>query len=75
MGACAALARRAQSCACAASLTPSARVTTQAVEPQLKVDNVDKGLMGFAPVIGVAALAVLSVPLLPVLFASNPDQA
>ena len=47
----------------------------QAVEPSMKVDKQDKGLLAFAPVIGVAALAVLAVPLLPVLFAANPDQA
>lgn len=40
----------------------------------MKVDKGDKGLLAFAPVVGVAALAVLSVPLLPVLFAANPDQ-
>merc|ERR1719460_1720673 len=46
-----------------------------AVEPTMKVDQADKGLLAFAPVVGVAALAVLSVPLLPLLFAANPDQA
>jgi len=46
-----------------------------AVEPSMKVENTDKGVLSFAPVIGVAALAVLSVPLLPLLFAANPDQA
>jgi len=46
-----------------------------AVEPSMKVDQQDKGLLAFAPVVGVAALAVLSVPLLPLLFAANPDQA
>lgn len=40
----------------------------------MKVDKGDKGLLAFAPVVGVAALAVLAVPLLPVLFAANPDQ-
>jgi len=46
-----------------------------AVEPTMKVDSVDKGLMAYAPVAGVALLAVLTVPLLPLLFAANPDQA
>jgi len=48
-----------------------------AVEPAMKVDNEssDKGLLAFAPVAGVAALALLAIPLLPVLFAANPDQA
>lgn len=41
----------------------------------MKVDQADKGLLAYAPVVGVAALAVLSVPLLPLLFAANPDQA
>ena len=43
----------------------------------MKVDNEssDKGLLAFAPVAGVAALALLAIPLLPVLFAANPDQA
>ena len=40
----------------------------------MKVEKGDKGLLAFAPVVGVAALAVLAVPLLPVLFAANPDQ-
>ena len=35
----------------------------------------DKGLMTYAPVAGVALLAVALVPLLPLLFAANPDQA
>uniref|UniRef100_A0A7S0L765 Uncharacterized protein n=1 Tax=Coccolithus braarudii TaxID=221442 RepID=A0A7S0L765_9EUKA len=46
-----------------------------AVEPSMKVEGQDKGIMAFAPVVGVAALAVLCVPLLPLLFAANPDQA
>merc|ERR1719247_2582455 len=46
-----------------------------AVEPTMNVEKVDKGLLAFAPIIGVAGLAVLSVPLLPILFAANPDQA
>ena len=41
----------------------------------MKVDKADKGLLVFAPVVGVAALAFLSIPLLPALFAANPDQA
>jgi len=47
----------------------------QAVEPAMKVEGQDKGVMAYAPVVGVAALAVLAVPLLPLLFAANPDQA
>lgn len=35
----------------------------------------DKGLLKFAPVVGAAALALIAVPLLPLLFAANPDQA
>ena len=48
-----------------------------AVEPAMQVDksNDDKGIMAFAPVAGVAALALLTIPLLPLLFAANPDQA
>lgn len=41
----------------------------------MKTDSDEKGLMAFAPVAGVAALALLAIPLLPVLFAANPDQA
>ena len=40
----------------------------------MKVEKTDKGVMQFAPIIGVAVLAVASVPLLPLLFAANPDQ-
>lgn len=41
-----------------------------AVEPRMKVDNSNenKGIMAFAPVIGVAALSALLIPLLPVPF-------
>lgn len=48
-----------------------------AVEPKMEVEGAGtkKGLMAYAPVIGVAGLAVLAVPLLPLLFAANPDQA
>merc|ERR1712222_190022 len=46
-----------------------------AVEPSMKVEGEDKGLMAYAPVAGVALLALLAVPLLPLLFATNPDQA
>ena len=46
----------------------------QAVEPTEKVQQDSKGIMQFAPVIGVAALALISIPLLPVLFSANPDQ-
>merc|ERR1719223_653007 len=45
-----------------------------AVEPSMKVENEDKGLKAFAPVAGIAALCVLAVPLLPLLFGANPDQ-
>merc|ERR1719198_2010937 len=45
-----------------------------AVEPSMKVDKKDKGMMVYAPVVGVAALALLAIPLLPALFAANPDQ-
>jgi len=47
-----------------------------AVEPAMQVDKAgDKGLLAFAPVAGVALLALLAIPLLPTLFAANPDQA
>jgi hypothetical protein len=48
-----------------------------AVEPTMKVDSTSqsKGLVAFAPVIGIAGLIVLLIPLLPILFAANPDQA
>jgi len=46
-----------------------------AVEPSMKVEKTDKGILAFAPIFGVAALAALSFPLLPLLFAANPDQA
>jgi hypothetical protein len=47
-----------------------------AVEPSMQVQKgANTGLQPFKWVIGVAALLVLSIPLLPVLFASNPDQA
>jgi len=46
-----------------------------AVEPTMKVEKEDKGVMAFAPVALVAVSAVLLVPLLPLLFGANPDQA
>jgi hypothetical protein len=47
-----------------------------AVEPAMQTERPsDKGLLKFAPVVLIAAVAFLSVPLLPVLFAANPDQA
>merc|ERR1719238_1776679 len=46
-----------------------------AVEPAMNVEKTDKGIMAFAPVAGIALLAVVAVPLLPLLFAANPDQA
>ena len=55
-------------------LASRARFVSQAVEPSMKVDKKDKGILAFAPVAGVAALALLSIPLLPTLFAANPDQ-
>ena len=45
-----------------------------AVEPSMKVDKEDKGLLAFAPVALVAVAAVAVVPLLPLLFGANPDQ-
>ena len=45
-----------------------------AVEPSMKVEKTDKGIMSFAPVALVALTAVACVPLLPLLFAANPDQ-
>ena len=47
----------------------------QAVEPTMKVEKEDKGLLAFAPVALVAVAAALAVPLLPLLFGANPDQA
>jgi hypothetical protein len=50
----------------------------QAVEPAMKVDqeSESKGIMGqYGPVIAVAGSALLLVPLLPLLFGANPDQA
>ena len=50
----------------------------QAVEPAMKVDqeSESKGIMGqYGPVIAVAGGALLLVPLLPLLFGANPDQA
>ena len=47
----------------------------QAVEPTMKVEKEDKGLLAFAPVALVAVGAALAVPLLPLLFGANPDQA
>lgn len=47
---------------------------TQAVEPTVKVDKEDKGIMAFAPVAAVALACIACVPLLPLLFGSNPDQ-
>merc|ERR1719491_2750990 len=45
-----------------------------AVEPTMKVEKEDKGLLAFAPVALVAVGAALAVPLLPLLFGANPDQ-
>ena len=41
----------------------------------MKVENKDKGILAFAPVALVAAVALIAIPLLPTLFAANPDQA
>ena len=51
--------------------------SSQAVEPVMEVDKSPKksGIKAFLPVIGAAGLAVLSLPLLPLLFEANPDQA
>ena len=48
-----------------------------AVEPVMEGDKSPKksGIKAFLPVIGAAGLAVLSLPLLPLLFEANPDQA
>ena len=58
------------------SLTRPCR-NSQAVEPTMQVEkgNTEKGLMAFAPVAAVAGLALVLIPLLPILFAANPDQA
>jgi hypothetical protein len=47
-----------------------------AVEPQQQVeDQTDgKGLLKYAPIVLVIALIALAFPLLPTLFAANPDQ-
>ena len=55
-------------------LHPHPHPLCQAVEPSMKVDKEDKGLLAFAPVALVAVAAVAVVPLLPVLFGANPDQ-
>jgi len=47
-----------------------------AVEPAMQTEaSTDKGLLKFLPVIAIAVLALLALPLLPSLFAANPDQA
>jgi hypothetical protein len=46
-----------------------------AVEPPVVPEKTDKGLLAYAPVAGVAALCLLAVPLLPLFFGENPDQA
>ncbi len=58
---------------CAHDLRPAP--ITQAVEPTVKVEKSDKGIMAFVPVAAVAGIALLAIPLLPTLFAANPDQA
>ncbi|KOO33940.1 hypothetical protein Ctob_010755 [Chrysochromulina tobinii] len=57
-----------------ATIDQDGKSNVWAVEPSMKVDKKDKGLMAFAPVAGVAVLALLAIPLLPSLFAANPDQ-
>ncbi|KAL1514964.1 hypothetical protein AB1Y20_004040 [Prymnesium parvum] len=56
-----------------ATIDQDGKSNVWAVEPTMKTDA-DKGAMAFAPVAGVAALALLAIPLLPILFAANPDQ-
>jgi hypothetical protein len=60
-----------------ATIDQDGKSNVWAVEPTMKVDSTSqgKGLVAFAPVIGIAGLIVLLVPLLPILFAANPDQA
>ena len=41
----------------------------------MKVESKDKGILAFAPVAAVGAAALIAIPLLPMLFAANPDQA
>jgi len=41
----------------------------------MNVENENKGMMAFAPVLGLAGLALVAVPFLPMFFGSNPDQA
>ena len=36
-----------------------------AVEPAMNVEKTDKGILAFAPIVGVAVLAAASIPLLP----------
>ena len=55
-------------------LHPHPHPLCQAVEPSMKVDKEDKGLLAFAPVALVAVAAVAVLPLLPLLFGANPDQ-
>jgi len=57
-----------------ATIDQDGKSNVWAVEPAMKVDKKDKGMMVYAPVVGVAALALLAIPLLPALFAANPDQ-
>ena len=40
----------------------------------MKVEKTDKGILKFAPIAATAVAALLAIPLLPVLFAANPDQ-
>merc|ERR1719460_1259515 len=50
-----------------ATIDQDGKSNVWAVEPAMKVDSdsSDKGLLAFAPVAGVAALALLAIPLLP----------
>jgi len=60
-----------------ATIDQDGKSNVWAVEPTMKVDPATegKGLVAYAPVFGLAGLIVLLVPLLPILFAANPDQA
>ena len=57
-----------------ATIDQDGKSNVWAVEPAIKVEN-EGGFAAFFPVAAVAAAALLCVPLLPLLFGSNPDQA
>lgn len=59
-----------------ATIDQDGKSNVWAVEPTMQVDQAsEKGAMAYAPVVAVAAGIVLLLPLLPLLFAANPDQA